>query len=80
MSNSDGMSDRAAEVEALRRFGSDGRAWHHPQARPEELWYCCVGLRRGANYCLNEYLILGKGATFEEAFADAARRSKGKKA
>jgi len=68
------MSDHQAQQEAQRRLGGDGAAWHHPQARPGDLRYCCVGLRVGD--CLNNWLILGKGTCWKEAFADAARKKK----
>ena len=68
------MSDRQANEEAKRRFGADGVAWHHPQSRPGDFWWCCVGLRLGD--CMNDWKILGKGTTWEKAFAACPRRKK----
>lgn len=66
------MTDRQAQQEAQRRLGADGVAWHHPQARPGDLRWCCVGLR--IVDCLNDWKILGKGETWEKAFTSCRRK------
>ena len=68
----EGMSENAANEEARRRRGESGVAWHPAYTKPGEYRFCAVGGAIGETR--DEWQVFGRGASFEEAFADATAR------
>lgn len=66
------MTDSEAQEEAVGRWGADGAAWHPAYTKPGQYRYCAVGEKLGE--CRDDWLVFGRGETFEDAFVDAQRR------
>lgn len=67
-----GMSENAAIVEAQRRWGPLGVAWHPAYTKRGEYRWCAVGGMIGETR--EQWQVFGRGKSFEEAFVDATAR------
>lgn len=67
------LTDHQAALEAMRRWGQDGRAWHPAREVKGGPSYCLVGTSNGRLYA-HQWVVYGIGATWTAALLDASQR------